>query len=80
MQQLSTEPVDVAVLDLHGAGYHLAPDLAARGIPFLFITGGSPSAIPPEFQDRPALVKPFAVTEVLGLLGHLASRVLARNA
>jgi DNA-binding response OmpR family regulator len=58
----SSEPIDAAILDLNVAGevvYPVADALAARGIPFLFVTGYQTSAISPTYQGRPTLQKPF---------------------
>jgi CheY-like chemotaxis protein len=58
----SSEPIDAAILDLNIAGdavYPVADALAARGIPFLFVTGYQARAITQPYQGRPTLQKPF---------------------
>jgi CheY-like chemotaxis protein len=58
----TTEPVDLALLDVNVAGervFPIAEVLEQRGVPFLFLTGYGEAALP---QDRPhweALAKPF---------------------
>ena len=66
-----TEALDAAVLDVNVAGekvYPLAEALAARRIPFLFVSGYGRNAIP---HDRPAwrvCEKPFKEEELLAML------------
>lgn len=58
----SSEPIDAGILDLNVAGeevYPVADALAARGVPFLFITGYKASAISQKYRERPTLQKPF---------------------
>jgi CheY-like chemotaxis protein len=67
--------VDVALLDINlGDGlrsYGLARILAAQHIPFVFLTGYSPSLTPPDLRDRPRLDKPFERQQVLQALQHV---------
>jgi CheY-like chemotaxis protein len=67
--------VDVALLDINlGDGlrsYELARILAAQRIPFVFLTGSSPSLTPPDLRDRPRLDKPFERQQVLQALQHV---------
>lgn len=70
--------VDAALLDLNlGRGatsLPVAQALAARGIPFAYMSGDAGEAIPPEDRHRPRLQKPFAGKDlqaaVAALLGH----------
>ncbi|HET7410780.1 MAG TPA: response regulator [Paracoccaceae bacterium] len=59
---VASRPVDAALLDVNlGVGqtsYPVAEALAARGIPFAFLTGYGSGAVRPEYQDRPVLSKP----------------------
>jgi two-component SAPR family response regulator len=58
---------DLAVLDINLAGevvYPLAFRLADRGIPFVFSTGYSTAALPPELRDRPILRKPVMLANL----------------
>ena len=57
-----SEAIDAGILDLNIAGeevYPVADALAARGIPFLFITGYNAAAIIQKYAKRPMLQKPF---------------------
>jgi DNA-binding response OmpR family regulator len=57
-----------ALLDVNVAGeqvFPLARMLAAKGVPFLFLTGYGDARLPPEFTGRPVLHKPLAVSKIL---------------
>jgi hypothetical protein len=60
--QIDGIALDGAVLDVNLDGersFPIAELLAARGIPFLFLTGyDSTTVFPNEFRDRPRLSKP----------------------
>ena len=63
----AAEALDLAVLDLNLAGeaaYPVAEALAARGVPFLFMTGYGQHGIDGAWRDRPALAKPFRPSEL----------------
>jgi len=72
------EEVEVhgALLDVNLDGqrsYRIADALAARGRPFIFITGYGESGLDPGYCDRPVMQKPFtreslqqALTRYLG--------------
>src|SRR3954454_2540360 len=58
------EPLDAAVLDLglrDGTAAMAADLLAARGVPFVFLSGFSAEALPGRFRGRPVLDKPCTV-------------------
>jgi len=60
-----TEPLAGALLDVNVGGesiYPAADALAARGIPFVFITGYKRADLAPPHHDAPALEKPFDET------------------
>lgn len=68
--------VDAAILDVNlRAGeksWPIADALAARGIPYVFATGGSADSLADAYRDRPTLPKPFtmdAVSKALDALG-----------
>src|ERR1700734_2602259 len=53
---------DAALLDIKLKGKHsycVADALAARGVPFVFVTGNSARDIEGSYRDRPLLRKPF---------------------
>jgi CheY-like chemotaxis protein len=70
------EVLDGALLDINLAGanvFPLADALAARGVPFMFLTGYEPEILPQAHRDRPLYRKPYtsarlvkAVAKVLG--------------
>jgi DNA-binding response OmpR family regulator len=54
--------VDVALLDVNVAGekvFPVAHVLEERGVPFLFVTGYGPGALPRDRPDWEACAKPF---------------------
>lgn len=58
-----TADVEAAVLDIKLSGAHsyaVADALARRGIPIIFSTGYSASALPERFRTNPLLQKPFS--------------------
>jgi PAS domain S-box-containing protein len=62
LESARTEPIDAAILDVNVAGeaiYPVADALAARGIPFIFMTGYGSSAIDPRYAHIPSLQKPI---------------------
>ncbi len=62
LAKLAESLVDAAVLDVNLQGswsYPIADALAARGLPFLFITGYGKAGLDPAYRDRPLMQKPF---------------------
>lgn len=58
---------DAAILDcnLHGEKvWPVADALRAKGIPFVFATGGDTHALPVEYAENPAISKPFTLAGV----------------
>lgn len=63
-----SETIDGALLDINLQGEKvtaLADTLAARGVPFLFLSGYGPSELPPGHDATPVLTKPFNENELL---------------
>lgn len=64
-------PLDGAVLDINLAGRSsmpIAAALAARRIPFMFVTGyGDAAGLPPEYRAVPRLAKPFQIDSLVRL-------------
>jgi len=55
-------PIGAAVLDINLAGtlvYPIADELAARGIPFIFVTGYGVESVEKRFANVPVLPKPI---------------------
>ena len=70
-------PPEAALLDVnlsHGeTGYVVADALAARGVPFAFVTGYDPAALREPHRTRPLLQKPFRMEALAKLLATLAA-------
>jgi CheY-like chemotaxis protein len=63
--------VDLAALDLNLAGdpvYPVAEVLAARGIPFVFMTGYGQFGIAEPWRGRPSIAKPFRPSQLASFL------------
>lgn len=63
----ASQPIDGAILDLKFGGktdHSVADELAARGVPFLFVTGYDRDALAERHRDRPLLRKPFRLDEL----------------
>jgi CheY-like chemotaxis protein len=59
---IDAEPVDLAVLDIGLDGelvYPVADVLAARGVPFVFLTGYDGHSLPAPWRAHPRLAKPI---------------------
>ena len=69
--------VQAALLDVNlshgGSGYAVADALAARAIPFAFVTGYGRTSLREPYQDRPILQKPFLVEALRRVLATLAA-------
>jgi CheY-like chemotaxis protein len=55
--------LDAAILDVNVGGavvFPVADVLRSRGVPIIFATGYGSGALPPRFQNDPALSKPFS--------------------
>jgi CheY-like chemotaxis protein len=74
-----TEAVDAALLDLDLAGkrsYPVAAALAARQVPFLFLTGYGQGALDPEYAACRTISKPFKPQQLIDMLARaVAERV-----
>jgi DNA-binding response OmpR family regulator len=74
------EAVDVAILDININGnevYPVAEALAARGIPFVFVSGYGRRGLRAPWGDRPTLQKPFRIGDLVALIE--ATCVAKRN-
>jgi len=74
--------IDAALLDVNMNGrtvFPLADILAARGIPFAFVSGYESSANPARFQDRPHVRKPVGGAALSELLAQLLPGVQQDN-
>lgn len=62
---------DSAVVDINlgqGPTFAVATELAKRRIPFVFATGYDRGAIPPEFESRTRLEKPFKSKDLVAAI------------
>ena len=69
--------VDVAVLDVNLNGepsFPVASVLQERGVPLVFSSGYGSHGLPPEWQGRPTLPKPFTADEVADTLARLTAQ------
>jgi DNA-binding response OmpR family regulator len=65
---------DAALLDVNLAGefvFPVAAVLSERHVPFMFLTGYSVDALPPEYAGQPRLGKPFKADQLAGALSNL---------
>jgi CheY-like chemotaxis protein len=71
LQAAHREMVDIALLDVNLRGemvYPVADILAKRGIPFVFLSGYGPDAIPKGHPEWRACSKPFTPTDLVRVL------------
>jgi CheY-like chemotaxis protein len=72
---IETGGIDAAILDVNLRGgeksFAIADALVAKGIPFLFATGGSHDTVAEAYRDRPTLPKPFTMDGVAKALDAL---------
>lgn len=69
---------DVALLDVNiheGAVYPVAEKLAARSVPFAFMTGSDVSTLPAAYSSRSNLAKPYSAEDVRRALSELTALV-----
>ena len=55
---------DLAIFDINIGGFNISPIaeiVAARGLPFVFVSGYGPEGTPVLFKDKPVLRKPFLI-------------------
>ncbi len=69
-----SEALDGAIVDLNLAGeeaYPVAEALAARGVPFMFVTGYGSRSVREDFRSVPRLDKPIAEAELTALMRRM---------
>src|SRR5690349_2839776 len=82
MPAACNEPLDLAVLDINLAGemvFPVAEALAARGVPFLLLSGYGKSALPPERRHWPVCEKPFSMEALVAALAGLIGAPMAAS-
>ena len=50
--------------------FAVAAALAAKGLPFVLLTGSSAGFLPPEYRDRPTVAKPCKLAEIVAQVGR----------
>lgn len=76
MELAGAAEIDIAVLDVNLNGessFPVAVLLQSRGVPLVFSSGYGSQGLPPEWQDRPTLPKPFTSDEVVDTLARLVA-------
>lgn len=71
LEAARTEALDLAILDVNIAGtevYPVAEILAARHVPFLFLSGYGRDAIPDDHPEWRVCSKPFRLQELVDML------------
>jgi CheY-like chemotaxis protein len=61
------EDFDLAILDINLDGQNVQPvaeAVAARGLPFLFVSGYGPTGVPEPFRGNQVLAKPNELTQL----------------
>ena len=69
----TVEQLDGALLDVNLAGercFPIAEALAARGIPFVLLTGYGDAGIPSEYRGATRLTKPFHIDSLVELVAR----------
>lgn len=67
----TADPPDLAILDVNIAGepvFPVAERLAARGVPIVFATGYGRHGLPPPWNQRPVLQKPYGRPQIADTL------------
>jgi CheY-like chemotaxis protein len=71
LEAIEREPLQGALVDIHLAGETVGriPDaLAARGIPFAFVSGYGREQLPPSHREAPLVRKPFTGSDLLAAI------------
>lgn len=74
LEMAQREALDAALLDVNIDGrevYPVADALAARGIPFVFVTGYGKAGLRASYRDRPILQKPFRQRDLRDLFAGI---------
>ena len=73
-REAMAEPLDFAFLDIEvtdGQTFEIALELQRNEVPFVFVSGATPEALPPDLRGAPFIPKPFE--------RHLIARALRRR-
>src|SRR5262245_12238029 len=82
MDILREDTPDLTILDFN-LGTELALSifncLEERGIPFIILSGHSQRMIPPQYQDRPFLQKPYQIPTLLRMVDQTLEEARSRQ-
>src|SRR4051794_8346175 len=73
---------DAAILDIEladGDSFAVADALARRRVPFVFVTGSAPAALPERFRGRPLIRKPYDAAKLAAMPGGEAATARGRG-
>ena len=76
------ERLDAAILDVRlsdGDCFAVADALARRRVPFVFVTGSAPAALPERFRGRLLIRKPYNAAKLAAMLGGKAAAARGRG-
>jgi DNA-binding response OmpR family regulator len=76
LEAARSEALDLAVLDINLAGqmvFPVAEVLAARGVPFLLLSGYGEAALPGDRRHWPICAKPFNLDDLVSTLSRLVA-------
>jgi DNA-binding response OmpR family regulator len=82
LEAARSEAMDLAVLDINLAGekvFPVAEVLAARGVPFLLLSGYGEVALPSNRRHWPICAKPFSLEDLVSRLAQLLVAPSPRN-
>ncbi|MBR1247513.1 response regulator [Bradyrhizobium sp. AUGA SZCCT0169] len=71
-----TSAFDLGVFDINVAGFNISPIaqiVAARGLPFIFVSGYGPEGRPEMFTHKPVLRKPFLISDLATMIDSALS-------
>jgi CheY-like chemotaxis protein len=68
--------VDMAILDIdvtNGQTFDIAEMLDEMQVPFIFVSGSNPAAVPPELRHAPFIPKPFDEADIRRQVEHVVA-------
>jgi CheY-like chemotaxis protein len=77
LRLIENEALDAALIDANLRGRpvdEIAAALTRRNVPFAFVTGYDRASLPPAFQNRHIIAKPFTTESVLDVIGKMSAQ------
>ena len=77
LEHVKTAELDGALLDVNLRGkrsYEIADALAAKGLPYIFVTGYGAKGIDPDYADMIVVQKPFSRHNIAEALSQLFAK------